>query len=97
MDQKKYQWSKFVGPNREEQFVVRCDSETEFEEAIKYIRTMANRAEIESVPINNELIEPIKCEKCGEPAVKKSGVKNGRAWGGIFCQSNKDHVTWIKV
>lgn len=38
-----------------------------------------------------------KCKTCGAPAEYKSGEKNGRAWAGIFCSVNKEHVEWQKV
>ncbi|MEK6879065.1 MAG: hypothetical protein AABY22_05625 [Nanoarchaeota archaeon] len=37
-----------------------------------------------------------KCETCNSLAVKKSGEKNGRKWTGIFCQTNKEHIQWLK-
>jgi hypothetical protein len=38
----------------------------------------------------------VKCATCGEPAVAKSGEKNGRKWSGVFCSSeNKSHTKWL--
>lgn len=37
------------------------------------------------------------CNVCGADAELKSGVsKTGKAWKGIFCKDNKDHVQWIR-
>jgi hypothetical protein len=37
----------------------------------------------------------LKCETCGAPAEKRSGVgKTGKPWTGTFCSANKEHVRW---
>ena len=36
------------------------------------------------------------CSICGSPAELKSGVsKTGKAWKGVFCSVDKEHVKWI--
>lgn len=37
------------------------------------------------------------CETCGGDTEYKEGTsKTGRKWRAYFCNSNKDHVTWLK-
>lgn len=40
MSENKLQWSKFIGPDRSEQVVVRSDDPAEFEELKSYVETM---------------------------------------------------------
>ncbi|MCL5433325.1 MAG: hypothetical protein M1524_04405 [Patescibacteria group bacterium] len=39
----------------------------------------------------------VHCKTCNAIAQEKSGTtKDGRAWKGIFCSAEKDHVEWVR-
>lgn len=92
---RKYQWSRFVGANRDEQVVVRCDNWDEFLDAMDNIE---NEFFVAPAPIKpivdtrtiqapNKTAIPIpvsefekKCQRCGAQMV--TNPKTGK----IFCK-----------
>lgn len=96
--EKRYQYSKFLGDNRDEQIVIRCDNFDEFTEAKKNIESLfLKKEEIKSQPVihaeaerpiapNKESI-PIPIEEF-EKTCYKCGAKmviNPKT-GKIFCE-----------
>jgi hypothetical protein len=93
----KYQWSKFLNGGREEQYVVRADNFDELRTEIENIKTLVT---LEEPPKPAPVVQPVAtvgvlCPTCGAPATFKSGTaKTGKAWSGLFCTANKEHVKW---
>lgn len=97
--EKRYQYSKFLGDNREEQIVIRCDNWEEFKEAginigvnvDKIVHPPEEKNE-PTKPITKETQKPIDirdyenlCEKCGS----KKGISKA---GNPYCLAK----CWLK-
>lgn len=95
--EKKYQFSKFLGENRDEQIVIRCDTWAEFVEAKKNIDLIINKREeivdprTTQAPNKTEKPIPVSefektCQRCGAKMV--TNPKTGK----IFCEQK----CWLK-
>lgn len=59
-----------------------------------YFQEKINNEEEEEEKLQK--IDEVKCEVCGAPATKKSGVsQSGKEWNAIFCSVDKSHVKWL--
>jgi hypothetical protein len=105
-DYNKYQWSRFVGGNKE-QIVVRGDSWEEVTEGINAVQEYINLVEATQTPKadpewiakgDNEVHESKnKCEVCGKSMEFKSGTSQaGKPWKGWFCSEKGHPVQWSK-
>jgi hypothetical protein len=96
---KKYQYSKFIGENREEQIVIRCDTWAEFTEAKKNIDSLINPQPVQEYRENRTTQAPNKpdvpqsveqfdkvCNQCG--GEKVLNPKTGK----MFCKAK----CWLK-
>lgn len=95
-----YQYSYFVNGSRDEQLVIREDNFEAFKEAKRNIDQIIEKRKTEAatkeIPLTPTETTPMLCNTCGQPAVIKSGMsKKGKAWKGIFCSADKEHVQWL--
>lgn len=93
-DNKEYpelQYSVFLDKGQKEQIVIRADTWDKFVDYKKKIDSIIEKRK------EDEPEEKVyKCETCGEDALIKSGVKNGKPWKGIFCTADTEHKpTWL--
>ncbi len=73
----KYQWSLFVDPCKNEQFVIRCDDSTEFLEAIELVQGLIRQQQLTQEPEPD--VPPDQCQ-IHNVAMKKRQGKNGTQW-----------------
>lgn len=74
----KYQWSLFVDPNKNEQFVIRCDDPTEFLAAMQLVQGLLSQR-----PVQETEPEPeIPADQCPlhNVTMKERKSKNGGHW-----------------
>lgn len=107
-DYNKFQWSKFVGRNRNEQIVVRADTWEEITEGINAVKEYVDLIEAvseapdptDSWPQQESLAPDVskKCQMCGKPMEFRTGTsKTNKPWKGWFCTSGEKHpVEWIR-
>ena len=85
------QW--VVGGDDWEQFLLDKEAVMELVKENEEKHTDPIMAATAQVPAPNGLV----CKVCGQPADFKSGTsKAGKPWKGVFCKSNKEHVTWLR-
>lgn len=106
-DYNKFQWSRFVGGNKE-QIVVRGDSWTEVTEGINAVQEYINLVEAVSKPVKDPTEDwtqrtdtgapesKHKCEVCGQIQEFKSGTTNKKSWSGWFCPEKGHPVVWSR-
>lgn len=87
---RKYQWSKFSGANRDEQLVVRCDNWDEFLVAVELVEgeffiTDTPKEENPSVPASAIPLEQFEkeCQNCG--GEKVLNPKTGKWFCKVKC------------
>lgn len=106
MTEPKLQYSRFVGPNRSGQIVVRSDDFDEFTELYAKMMAFVKENGMEDAPSpqngNTEWLSkdentPVKCHICGQPTIEKRGTsKSGKDWHALFCSSDdKSHTRWL--
>lgn len=49
--------------------------------------------------LSGDLDNQLACAECGAAATLKGGIsaKTGKPWKGLFCDTNRDHVKWMKA
>lgn len=91
-----YQYSIFLGGNRDEQLVIRANTFTELIEAKKNIDKIVTKREQASA--SSQPPAQLTCNFCGERAEERQGVSKskGKKYHGIFCSSGqKGHTVWL--
>jgi hypothetical protein len=105
----KFQWSKFVGANRDQQIVVRAEKWTHITKGIEKAMEYAEKVEEGPIEVSDPTDKFVgsgtanapdanpKCEVCGQPMEYKTGTsKAGKTWKGFFCTSGEKHpVKWV--
>lgn len=85
-DYPEFQYSAFLDKAQKEQIVIRTDDWDKF---------VDHKKKIDAIIKKRKASEPkektYECGTCGAEAVKKSGVKDGKTWSGIFCTEDTEH------
>ena len=85
----KFQYSAFLGTNRDEQFVIRAESFEEFKQLKKELDLILNTKSSRNSEPNSNANGYMKCMKCGGEAELREGVskKTNKPYKGVFCFS----------
>ena len=91
----KFQWSKFKGASREEQYVVRADTLDELTDAIEALKTHLEESKDVDEVLDEAADATRKCKVCGKQLTRRDGVsKTGKAWAGWFCEDKGHEPQW---
>ena len=85
----RFQYSVFVGGNRDEQVVVRADSLEEFTRLKATIAPLLKQQSAPKPNNSNGVAKTSKCMRCGGEAEQREGVsrKTGKPYKGVVCVS----------
>jgi len=94
----KFQWSKFKGPAREEQYVIRADDLEELFMAIEALKLRINEGKDIDEALEEVAVSKKICSVCNEQMTYRTGVsKVGKKWAGWFCQDKSHSPEWVKI
>jgi hypothetical protein len=82
MSEHKFQWSVFVDPSRQEQYVVRCDDFADFLEGIELVKTLLPHGNGSNAPVFPEAEPEVPVDQCAihnKPMKLRNG-KTGNQW-----------------